>query len=90
MLHHDVGRAGIERSHVDYARNVIALDVGARSSLAKESRARRGASHGIGQQEFDRDAASELKVRRLDDDADASGSEHPIDPVFFGQDLPRL
>jgi hypothetical protein len=90
VLHHDVRSTRLELADVDHARDVIALDVGARAGLSQQARCSGVVAHGVGREELDGHAALELQVRRCDDDAHAAGSEDVVDPVFAGQDLSWL
>ena len=66
---------------------MLALDLDRGARLAREARDRLGIAERIGQQELDRHALLELKVRRGDDHAHPALAEHPLDAELSGQDL---
>jgi hypothetical protein len=89
VLHHHVRRAGLERAHVCYACDVLALDFHGRARFPRKAHHRILIVQRFRQQELDRDALVEVQVMRGDDNAHTADAEHAVDAVFAGEDVAR-
>ncbi len=74
VLHHQVGRAAVERTGVAHAGDVLALHLRGGLAFAEEALDHVGADQGVREEELDRHPLAEVNVLGRDDDA------HPPTP----------
>ncbi len=87
-LHDHVGRARLERAHVEHARDVVALEAHGGPRLAREALDQPRVREAPGEHELERHLLIELQVRRRDDDAHPTDAEDAVDAVLAGEHLP--
>jgi hypothetical protein len=90
VLHHHVGSAVPQRSHVDHPSHVLALDANGSARLTQEALGRLAMFHVLFEQELDRDLTLERQVRRQHHDAHATRAEHTVHAVLVRDDIPLL
>jgi len=89
VFHHHVRRA-VVRADVEYACDVLAVNLHRGACFAGESLHDLGVRRDLGQQELERDLLIELLVGGGDDDPHPPFAEDAIDPVLPGHDVAGL
>lgn len=88
VFHDHVGLAAFERSHVEYARYVLARKRSSGAGFPKETLDGVGIARGLHSHELNRHTLRELKMVRREDDSHASRAKDVIDPILAHDDLP--
>ena len=88
VFHDHVGFAAFERSHVEYARYVLARKRSSGAGFPKETLDGVGIARGLHSNELNRHTLRELKMVRREDDSHASRAKDVIDPIVAHDDLP--
>ena len=89
QLHDHEGGPPFGRAHVHHATDVRVVQLEKRTTFAAEPRGRLFALHELGEQQLDRDAGSELEVRRFDHHPHPATPEHLLHAVLVRDDGAR-